>query len=114
MLFAMFSAQRNPDSGRQATLLGQKEFKEDREETHPYRQYPPQQTLPGSGNSVRFNLVSGRNIFFRPRGNLSVVERLDFSPSYKSQQGLVVWVVYKNVFQAVAIGVLEHGTERSH
>ena len=60
---------------------------------------------------VKLGLVDSLN---RPRGNLTASESLDFSISDKCQQRLVIRVVDKNVFQAVAIGVFQHGSQRCH
>src|ERR1700722_1711427 len=99
---------------RDPAPLGQQEFKKDREKTYADRQYSPKQALPGRWNRVGFNLVRGRHIILRPRGNLTASESLDFSISDKCQQRLVIRVVDKNVFQAVAIGVFQHGSQGCH
>src|ERR1700692_622787 len=111
MLFRMLGAHRYSPRGRNPAPLGQQEFQKNRQETYADRQYSPKQALPRSGNGVGLNLMGGRPVVLRPCGNLTGSERFDLSPSDECQQGLVVRVVDKNVFQAVAIGVLEHGSQ---
>src|ERR1700686_3468075 len=110
----MFSANWNPNRAGNPAWIGQEEFQKDREETYPDGQRSPQHSLPGCGHRVGVNSVSGRHVVLRPGGDGSVVEGLNFSPSDKSEERLVVCVVHENIFEPIAVRVLEHGSQGSH
>src|SRR5215469_8224684 len=79
-----------------------------RQYADPDRQRPPQQAHPGWGDGIGNDLVRRWDIIFRPSCDLSVVERLRLSPADEGQQRLVVRIVHKDIFQAIAVGVFEH------
>src|ERR1700675_2800577 len=110
----MFGANRNPDRAGNPAGIRQEEFKEDGQETYSDGQCSPQYSLPWRRHRVGLNSVSWRHVVLRPCGDRSIIEGLDLAPSDKREKWFVVCVVYKNIFQPVAVRVLEHGTQGSH
>src|ERR1700723_914562 len=113
-MFAIFRTDWNSKANGHTPRLRQEELKEDRQKTHTDWQYSPQQPLPGRGNRVRLNFVRGRNVLFRPGGDFAVTESLNLSPSNKGEQRLVIGIVHKDIFQAIAVSMFEHRPKRSH
>src|ERR1700722_3386603 len=113
-MFTIFRADWSSKANGRTPRLRQEELKEDRQKAHTDWEYSPQQPLPGRGNRVRRNFVCGMNVLLRPRGDFAVTESLNLSPSHKGEQGLVIGIVHKDVFHAIAVSMFEHRPKRSH